>query len=203
MNAKLVVMMIFLMGVLGAPAAFVTAPRVDFPRAGQALQGVVLVSGSTNINGFQSAEFAFSHAGASARESDWFLIQYSDEPVEDGDLAVWDTTTISDGDYQLRVSVLLADGRTRETVVDNLRVRNYTAIETATPSPAPEGAVEVSPTEVEPVLSVMTPTALPANPVVLTGNDVRRNLITGIIAGASILGFLGFYTLLRKWLRLG
>ena len=67
----------------------------------------------------------------------WFLIEQSAEPVKKGLIASWDTSTITDGEYQLRVRVILADGKVAEAIVPNLRVRNYTPVETARrPKPA-------------------------------------------------------------------
>ena len=101
-------------------------------------------------------------------EGNWFLIQYSYEPVENGTLAVWDTSTIADGNYHLRIKVLLTDGRTRETIVSQLRVRNYTAVETSTPQ------VDLSIEE----QATVTPTAV-ENPSLPTPTQRRSSRLKG------------------------
>lgn len=102
--------------------------RVEWPRAGEALQGVASIRGSTAVDGFESAELAFAYD----RESPdtWFFIAGSRQPVSAGELASWDTTLITDGEYRLRVRVLDEEGNSVEAHVRGLRVRNYTPVET-------------------------------------------------------------------------
>lgn len=185
--------------------AYVSTPRIDYPKEGQVLQGVVLLSGSTDVNGFQSAEFSFSYSGSEADEENWFLIQSSYEPVVDSTLAVWDTTTIADGNYDLRVKVVLADGRERETIVANLRVRNYSPVETGTEKANVENLTQPLPeiAETEPGghgLKI-TPTDIPSNPLQLTTQDVRRNVVRGAAASIGALSLIGFYFVIRRRLR--
>ena len=91
----------------------------------------------SEIVGFQSAEVAFAYG---KDNSTWFLITGSDQPVRDGVLASWDTTTIADGTYLLRVRVNTSDGEVVEVEAKDLRVRNYTPIETSTPRPEEQTA---------------------------------------------------------------
>jgi hypothetical protein len=202
MNTKLLVLFLwmYLGGYPVFPAAYITTPRVDSPQEGQALQGVVLITGSTNINGFQSAEFTFSYADSNiSDEGNWFLIQYSYEPVEDGTLAVWDTSTIADGVYHLRIKVLLNDGRTRETIVPNLRVRNYTAVETSTPQAdlLTKNQVTSTSTVVENV-SIPTPTQLPNNTITITRQELRENLVSGGAVGIGFVVLVGLYAAIKR-----
>ncbi|MBZ0279589.1 MAG: PKD domain-containing protein [Anaerolineae bacterium] len=57
-------------------------------------------------------------------------------PVLNGLLGIWNTTAIQDSVYQLRLRVILRDGTSLATVVNNIRVRNQspTPIPSATPS---------------------------------------------------------------------
>src|SRR4030042_389985 len=102
-------------------AAQNTPPYITAPQAGQALQGMVTVTGASALEEFALAEIAFAYADDAT--GTWFLIASSDQPVIDGFLATWDTTTITDGTYALRMRVLLADGTNRETPVPALGVR--------------------------------------------------------------------------------
>ena len=97
------------------------------------LQGVVTIRGSSNETGFLSAEVDFTYAGDTT--GTWFLIATDSQPVDSSTLATWDTTTITDGDYNLRLRVILSDGTHLDVIIPNLRVRNYTPIETPTPAP--------------------------------------------------------------------
>ncbi len=109
------------------------APRLDSPHAGEALQGMVEITGSTDLEDFESAELSFAY---DVEQPDtWFWIADVTDPVSSGSLAGWDTNDLTDGNYRMRLVVTRADGSTVETQVRGLRVRNTTPIETDTPAP--------------------------------------------------------------------
>jgi hypothetical protein len=170
-----------------------TSPVViTAPQSGQVLQGSVDITGTSDVPGFQSAEIAF--AFASDTSSNWFLIQSSEEPVKNGMLGTWDTTTLTDGIYTLRLRVNLQDGKQIETTVSGLRVRNYTPVETPTLTATPAN----QPTPQVPTMTSTpypTPTPLPQNPAALT----PINVYTSLRLGALCIGgfFLIFIVLLR------
>ena len=175
-------------------------PVVIYPAAGVALQGVVTITGTTELPGFQYAEINFRYAGSS---ENWFLIQQSRTTVKDGTLAVWDTSTIADGVYDLRLQVFLENGKVVEASVKAVRVRNYTVIETSAPTPpALTQAVAVKtitpPAATATMLS--TPTGLPANPATIEPATLLFNLIFGVVFVLVIFGLLGMYRMakLRK-----
>ena len=100
---------VFMLGLLvGFPGWFgilaVNRPMITSPRPGEALQGVIAVQGSTDVLDFESAELSFAYQDGG--EETWFLIANLKNPVEDQRLAEWDTTTIADGTYQLRLRVI-------------------------------------------------------------------------------------------------
>jgi hypothetical protein len=107
------------------------APEIDSPEPGDIVKGVVMVRGSTDVSGFQSAETLFGYN--SDTTDTWFLIEKSMSPVSNGNLAIWDTTIITDGVYRILVRVYLEDGTTSDTIVKGITVNNYTVIETSTP----------------------------------------------------------------------
>ena len=201
------------------PTPLPVEAAVQVPVPGQALQGVVSVRGTSGLPGFQSAELSFAYADD--RTGTWFLIAQSAQPVIDGPLASWDTTTITDGDYRLRLRVILSGGQVIERLVEGLRVRNYSPVETATPA-APEGS---SPDQAEP--SAFTgaaataanaapdapdfqpqspagqfPNPAPTNPAAVTRADLGGSALRGalIAAGGLLLGiaYLGLRALLRR-----
>jgi hypothetical protein len=140
-GAVLAVLVIF--AAVSAAAAQQAAPSIVNPAEGQALQGVVQIIGSTNVDGFLSAELAFAYADDVT--GTWFLIASPAAPVTSGLLAEWDTSSITDAAYVLRLRVFRQDGSSLETRVTGLRVRNYLPVETPTPTLAPTALPTASP----------------------------------------------------------
>jgi hypothetical protein len=125
---------VFLILTLLSPASFVFG-QADFaitaPGAGSAVMGKVEVRGYIKATDFSNFDLEFSHA--TADDTSWFPITTSTENPADGLLGIWDTTSIADGDYRLRLTVVYKDNSRAEVTVQGLRVRNYTPIETSTP----------------------------------------------------------------------
>jgi hypothetical protein len=169
--------------------------EISSPLPGQALQGVVSIVGSNVLDHFKSAELAF---GYSSHQDTWFLIQTIDKPVFNNILAQWDTTTISDGSYRLRLLVTRSDDSQITTIIEGLRLRNYSTIETETPTPVTTGAATLMPkpalnaaTVTPPLAYTLVPaTPLPTNPSQLTFVDVKNNL------GKSAVAILGLFALI-------
>ncbi|MEZ0396405.1 MAG: hypothetical protein ABWK53_08275 [Anaerolineales bacterium] len=195
---------------VGAPASSAQAqtqtPVVTVPQAGQVLQGMVTILGSSAVENFLAFEVAFAYAGDST--GTWFLIAASSQPVSDGVLAVWDTTAITDGEYDLRLRVFLNDGSALDVIVAGLRVRNYTPLDTPTPTATPPPTE--TPVLLTPVLPTATPfptatpspfptpTLLPTNPAVLPTVEVYRSAAYGALLVLSVFSLLGVYSLLRR-----
>lgn len=165
-------------------------PQISAPAAGDVLQGVVSVTGRTDVESFQSAEVAFRYEDDSA--DTWYLLSQSKEPVKGGELARWDTTTIADGNYRLRVQVTLQDGQVVETSVQSLRVRNYTAVETAT-APAQAGTATATPPPEPSATPRATPTALQPNPARVTQGDLVSSWVRGGLFTLLAFLALGLY----------
>src|SRR5512139_695519 len=109
--------------------------RVLTPRAGQVLQGVVPVMVNTDMEGFLSSELYFAYAGDAT--GTWFLLAQRDYVLDNAAIASWDTSTISDGDYILRLVITVRDQPQIINDILGLRVRNYTPAETDTPTSPP------------------------------------------------------------------
>lgn len=171
-------------------------PVVTYPGAGAVLQGVVVITGSSDMEGFESLEAAFGYS--SGNDKAWFLIQRSLAPVTNGSLAVWDTTTITDGDYRLKVKVNLAGGESEEVVIPGLRVRNYTPVEFATPASEERPTLEPQSTATAftPVL-LSTPALLPTNSLIIQPERLTESALQGAAAALVGLAVVG----LAAWAR--
>ncbi len=170
----------------------------------QAVQGTIPIQVKLTIKDAQSAELSFSYTGD--RTDTWFLISQIAAPVE-GKLADWDTTTLTDGNYTLRVIVLRQDGSQLVALAANIRVRNYTPIETDTPTPSPSPAPgetpapTVTPTT-SPTAIPPTPTPLPPNPLQISSGEITASLFKGAVGVLAFFALLGLYGSVRNvWRR--
>ncbi len=170
------------------------------PAAGEALQGRAPIIGSISAEGLQSWELAFGYVGDETNT--WFLLDKDEQPVDEGILTEWDTTTITDGKYNLRLTIHFKDGTQEKILVPDLRVRNYTPIETSTPTLTPTVLISATPTPIPPTVTpIPTPTPLPPNPMEITPEEFRGSLLRGALASAIILLTIGAYASLRKTMR--
>jgi len=176
-------------------AAQSAAPAIRSPAPGDALQGTVSLDGTSQVDGFVSAEIDFAYHGDPT--GTWFTLQTSLQPVTDGVLALWDTTAVSDGTYDLRLRVSLSNGQTVDVIVPDLRVRNYTPIETATPTQVIPQATPL-PTVTLTATPYPTPTPLPGNPAVITPGSVGTSLGVGGLVTILFLALLGLYLRARR-----
>lgn len=150
---------------------------ITSPQNGETLRGQVEIRGIMDTPNFSSAELAFSYASDSGEA--WFAIQTFSQPIQNPIIAVWDTTFITDGDYNLRLRVYLQDGSFTDAIVTDLKIRNQeTPTPTATqtdlpnfnnPTPTPR-ALESTP----PVLSRPSATPLPPNPAAITQKTIYK-----------------------------
>jgi hypothetical protein len=198
------------------PASWVAAQtgeaagvEITKPIQGTPLQGIVAVEGSTLIDGFVSWELNFGYAGDTT--GTWFLIAEGEEQITNGELTQWDTTTITDGDYNLRLTVYLQGGRREHLMVNNLRVRNYSSIETATPTPTLTSTpyTETPRPSQTPTNTVVpsetplpdTPTPLPTNPVTITQGNINNSLIRGAAGALAAFTLVGLYLSVKRMIR--
>lgn len=212
-EAILLILVIILLG-FSSPVMAQTAAQetpespvvsIDAPVPGGALQGVVEIRGTILVEGFQSVQISFAYQ--SDPTNTWFLIGQSDVPVEAAVLASWDTTTISDGNYHLRLQVFLTDGRVLESQVSGVRVRNYTTMETSTPAPVepakPDPTAQIQPTMTfTPLPDFQAPERTPAvkatNPAQVTWEHLRSSISQGVIVVVGVLCAAGLYAALRS-----
>jgi hypothetical protein len=174
------------------------------PLPGQALQGIVPIQVSLNGREFQSLELSFAYQDDPT--DTWFLIYETHDPTVQGELTQWDTTTLTDGEYTLRLTLLLQDGSQIREEVPNLRLRNYTAVETNTPVPTFTQAPGDTPIPTTTLIPTITPipatsTALPPNSAQITRQDIAFSLGKGALGALVALAFLGLYTIIRNAIR--
>lgn len=172
--------------------------EITSPASGAMLRGTVSIQGTTDIAAFQSAELSFAFADDA--DGAWFLLAKSDQPVSNGELGSWDTTTVADGDYTLRLKVFSKDGQVDTSEVTGLQIRNDQSTETALPEPTTtllpaSTQTRPVPSATVPVLAVKTPTALPVNPATVSPEMLEIGALKGAIAAVAGVLFMGLYAL--------
>jgi hypothetical protein len=183
--------------------------EITAPASGAPIQGTVAIIGRTVIEDFISWEITFGYA--SDTTGTWFLIAEGNESISSGELTQWDTTTITDADYNLRLTVFLDGGRREHFMVNNLRVRNYSPIETITPTPTltPTPFTETPRPSMTPTNTAQptdtdvpnTPTPLPTNPVTITQSDINNSLMRGAAGALAAFVLIGLYLSIKQVIR--
>lgn len=170
-------------------------------RPGQAVQGVLAVRVKSDVPAFRNAELSFTYQD-DPRQT-WFLVAESNQPLNGQSMAEWDTNTISDGDYLLRLVVWREEGNYLEAIVP-LRVRNYSPIETDTPlPPTPSPTLAPAETPIPTVTATAHPppaatsTSLPPNPLALQPAQVIHGAVQGGAIAILALAMAGLYARLR------
>ena len=186
------------------PQVVTQEPQIIAPKPGQALQGNIPVVVDTTFQKFQSVEMIFAYANNPTET--WFLIYQGLQPVSNGPLVAWDTSLITDGEYDLRMVVTFLDGSQQTVEVKGLRVRNYSPVETDTPMPAtptsPPATAEapiptITPTHL-PSASPAAATPLPPNPAELEQQDVWLNAGKGALAIVGLFALAWLYQAVRS-----
>lgn len=135
---------------IAAPAfAQTDAIRIDFPPPVYDLAGQVNIVGTVNPANLNSYYFEAAPYPDNAR---WMPVSLpSRAPVTDDVLARIDTTSIPDGVYTLRLTVLLSTGETQQLTVEPLRIANTMPGRETEPVFQPPASVGGEPTVPQPV----------------------------------------------------
>lgn len=168
---------------------------ITFPDSDSNVDGIVEIRGSIPEINFSSAEVSYAYADAG--ETNWFLIAKLDHAVQDDILGSWDTTTITDGTYQLRLSVTLTNGEVNEAIIKDIHVTNYTYTGgTALPgqTTATEGAVTLEST----TAPGSHPTNIPENPSSTNSGQIKTSIAAGVLFSVLLLAFLAIYNAVRN-----
>ncbi len=174
------------------------------PDPGQALQGSFPVRATVQVPGLVSGILSFRYTGDPT--GSWFELARLQGEVEDTELVLWDTTTLTDGNYDLQLIIEREDEEPLVYTILGLRVRNYSLIETNTPAPTTNAAPDEAatpvptftpaPTQVRP-----TPTPLPPNAAEIRETDIGASLLSGILTSLAAFGAVGLLLLLRAVFR--
>lgn len=155
-----------------------------------------LLDGRVRGDGFIRGKIAFSYSGAS--DPTWFFIADilpgADSGAQTSFQVEWDTTQITDGNYDLRVVAEYQDGAAIYELIPNLRIRNHSPVETGTPAPvSADSTIEQTPTSTIEPTPVNTPTPLPPNPAEVQSGDLYRVLQFSGIAVVVLFIVGGIY----------
>jgi len=209
MKLRLLIPLVLLMiAAQDAPPIAITSPR-----AGDVLRGQVTVTGTTDIANFLSAQLDFKYASdltgtlRSNSGQAWFALQALPQPTLDSALYTWDTTSITDGDYILRLQVFLTDGTIQEvTVPITIQNDSLPSTPTTVPTATPDFVIGVqiptpfllaaSPTPTD--VPRPTPTPLATNPISLNQTEIYASLGRGALVIIGLFIFAGIILRLRK-----
>ena len=180
---------------------------ITFPQPGETLRGQVEIQGRMDAPNFASAELAFTYEAASGSGGTWFSIQTFSQPTAGLAIATWDTTSVTDGDYTLRLRVVLQDDTFQDALVTDLKIRNDEPLPTVPPTQTladfnfphlnetPGAPGEQTPT---PVVMYPTSTLLPVNPASLTTSSILSIFWQSALAILILFIFFSLILRLRK-----
>ncbi len=91
---------------------------ITFPEAGSEIKGAVELLGTVNISNFGFYKYEVAPAGSDT----WVTISAQRTLVNNGSLGRWDTTSLTPGDYQLRLVVTDNQGQILPACIVPVRV---------------------------------------------------------------------------------
>lgn len=164
----------------------------------QVLQGVIEVQVGVVREDVLSFELLFGYSNETD-ERNLFLLAQGNALSKEQPLYRWDTTLIPDGDYRLVLRVYFSNGEKQEAVLDGVKVRNYSPVESPTASNlslSTDPDVETSTETPTPASS--TPTPPRPNPGSIQPTQWTGSVVRGM--AVSLLSFvvLGMVVSLRK-----
>ncbi len=172
---------------LAAPAAQEPRPIIAQPAQNAAVRGEVQIVGSATHPQFQRYELYFAPWPPS--DQSWVFIGDAHfNPVQLGLLGTWDSRSVTDGTYGLRVRVVKQDGNYLDSEPRTVEVANTRQVASPTPEVA-EATVEPLPTPVEEVVAAPTvPVVVPtidAPPTEQRPTPTPEPEVTPILASGS------------------
>lgn len=187
--------------------------EITSPVANARLRGTIEIRGSAYLGeNFQFYKVEYQPLGAPPDE--WIVFSSATGQVRDGLLGTWDTTTVPDGTYNLKLTVVKKDGNYEQTPLRQVVVANAeptatpTPTETSTPTPT---VVLITPTVVvvQPTAARFTPTStlvatrtsLPEVPSSITLPDmgiVFNSVLFGALVAGALFAFIIIVNLIRR-----
>ena len=181
-----------------------TSVAITSPAPAEVLRGQVTITGKVDIASFVSAQLAFTYA--SNPTDTWFTLQTFSPPILDSNLVVWDTTSITDGDYVLRLRVNLEDGSFQEVTVPVTIGNDLLPTPTSEPTATAQDEADLIPTPfllaASPTPTEVprpTPTPLPPNPASLDRNEVYTSLSRGALVILGLFALAGLIIRVRRY----
>jgi hypothetical protein len=162
---------------------------INYPQHGQSVQGVVEITGSVTSDIFLRGELYYAYSNT--ENTTWFLITQLNQPIENGILARWDTTTITDGEYQIKLKLIKTDNTSDDLIIQTVYVRNYSIEPTVTPAPTNAVIIVEKETPMPSNLTFSTP--FPQNPAAVSSEGIKKSITIGIILTLLILAGLLLY----------
>lgn len=143
------------------------------PTSNAVVSGVVRITGSSDHPAFQ---FYIIEYAPEPANNQWQAIGgLGNQPVIDGQLAVWNTSVVPDGSYTLRLRTVRQDGNYTEFFATQIVVSNSQATPTptaeVTEEPTEEAGEEAT-SELQIVIPTETPTPLPPTPTIVIEQPV-------------------------------
>ena len=93
--------------------------NISSPKPGDEIKGSVELKGDANIPNFGFYKYEYAPLGTEA----WAAIEASRTPKTDGELGPWDTSSIPQGDYQIRLVVTDNQGNELPACVIPVRIK--------------------------------------------------------------------------------
>ncbi len=193
---------------------------ISSPQSGDAVSGWVTIVGTTLDPDFRSYRLEYA-PDPTPSDVPWAAIQPPvEQQVREGTLGAWDTTSLDDGFYILRLVIERNDGESTDYEI-HIQVANATATPlptlpptptatsipgTATPGPSPTPLIWQPPTRTpRPTQTPGGPTSTP-QPLLqedspLSPDRLRQAARRGIYIALIAFGVLALYSLLRLAIR--
>ena len=155
---------------LAAPAAQEPRPVIAQPAQDAPVRGVVQIVGSATHPQFQRYELYYTPWPPASDQSWIFIGDAHFNQQQLGLLGTWDSRSVTDGPYGLRVRVVKQDGNYLDSEPRPVQVANFRQVESPTPEVA-EATAEPLPTPVEE--AVATPTVVVVVPTIEAASTVE------------------------------
>ena len=174
------------LALLAAPASQEPRPIIAQPAQNAAVRGEVQIVGSATHPQFQRYELYFAPWPPS--DQSWVFIGDAHfNPVQLGLLGTWDSRSVADGTYGLRVRVVKQDGNYIDSEPRTVEVANFRQVASPTPEVA-EATAEPLPTPAEevpaPTVVVAVPT-IDGPPTAQPSTPTPEPEVTPILAATS------------------
>jgi hypothetical protein len=198
MRLPALVLILFSISAAALPLQTEEPLRIISPASGDTVHGNVEILGTASVPGLlrYRVEFAYEPNPTDT----WFLITEAANPIQDGLLAVWDTTRISDGSYTLRIVAFFPDGSTRDANNPGIQVLQTASITSVLSTEMIIGSTPEPVIQNRAVAAIFpAPTAVIAENFSTSADSTSRMGIAFISgAGAVFLGF-GFFWIRSRW----